>query len=66
MSGDSSPTHKIENIRSGISTTRDGGIIWTTERNDKRQVFKIDADGKANALTPENMNVRSVSLSIWL
>jgi dipeptidyl-peptidase-4 len=49
------------NIRSGISPTRDGGMIWIAERNDKRQAFKIESEGEVNALTPEHMNVRSVS-----
>jgi dipeptidyl-peptidase-4 len=49
------------NIRSGLSPTQDGGLIWSAERNDKRQVFKIDADGTINALTPENMNARSIA-----
>ena len=49
------------NIRGGISPTRDGGFIWTAERNDKRQVFKIDANGDAHTLTPETINARSVS-----
>ena len=48
------------NIGPSFTPTRDGGLIWTAERNDKRQVFKIEADGQVNALTPKNLNVRSV------
>lgn len=49
------------NIRSQLSPTQDGGLIWSAERNDKRQLFKINADGEINALTPENMNARSIA-----
>jgi len=49
------------NIRSNFSPTKDGGLIWTAERNDKRQIFKIDADGAVNALTPESINARGLS-----
>jgi dipeptidyl-peptidase-4 len=49
------------NIRSGISATRDGGITWTTQRNDKRQLFEIDTSGQITALTPPNLNARSIS-----
>jgi len=34
------------NIRSGISPTKDGGMIWSAERNDKRQLFKIEPEGQ--------------------
>jgi len=49
------------NIGTTMSATSDGGLIWTAERNDKRQLFEIDADGAITALTPENMNARSIS-----
>jgi len=49
------------NIRSGFRTTKDGGLIWSAERNDKRQIFKIEADGAVNALTPKSINARSLS-----
>jgi len=49
------------NIRSSLRATNDGGLIWTAERNDKRQVFKIDADGGVNALTPASINARGLS-----
>ena len=49
------------NIRSNLKATEDGGLIFTAERNDKRQVFKVGADGDVNALTPETLNVKSLS-----
>lgn len=49
------------NIRSRLAPTEDGGLIWSAERNDKRQLFKIADNGSINALTPENMNARSIS-----
>ena len=49
------------NIRSAFRATSDGGLIWSAERNDKRQIFKIDSDGDIKALTPENINARSLS-----
>jgi len=49
------------NIRSGLAPTKDGGLIWSAERNDKRQLFKISEDGAITALTPENMNARSIA-----
>ena len=49
------------NIRSQMSPTQDGGLIWLAERNDKRQLFKISEDQTITALTPENMNVRTIA-----
>ena len=49
------------NIRSGLAPTKDGGLIWSAERNDKRQLFKISEDGAITPLTPENMNARSIA-----
>ena len=49
------------NIRSGLSPTKDGGLIWSAERNDKRQVFQIDAEGSIRAMTPESINARSIA-----
>ncbi len=49
------------NIYNDMSPTQDGGLIWTAERNDKRQVFKIDADGIIKALTPEYLQAGSIA-----
>jgi len=49
------------NIRSNMRPTQDGGLIWSAERNDKRQIFKIDADGNIKALTPDSLNARTLS-----
>ena len=49
------------NIRSQMRPTETGGILWTAERNNFRQIFEIDADGTITALTPETMNVRGLA-----
>ena len=49
------------NIRSGLSSTKDGGLTWTSQRNDKRQLFEIKADGTVKALTPPNINADSIA-----
>ena len=49
------------NIRSGFSPTKDGGLTWTSQRNDKRQLFEIKADGTVKALTPPDINAGSVA-----
>lgn len=49
------------NIRSELAPTENGGLIWSSERNDKRQLFNIDADGAITALTPKDMNARSIA-----
>jgi len=41
--------------------TEDGGMLWSAERNDFRQIFKVDADGSINALTPETLNARRLN-----
>ena len=49
------------NIGPSFSATADGGLIWSAERKDKRQIFKINSNGEINSLTPEDINVRSLS-----
>ncbi|WP_409432483.1 DPP IV N-terminal domain-containing protein [Litorimonas sp. RW-G-Af-16] len=48
------------NIGTYLRATEDGGLLWTAERNDKRQLFKIAADGTINALTPESLMMRNM------
>ncbi len=48
------------NIGTTLRATQDGSLIWSAERNDKRQLFKIGADGDVTALTPDNLMVRSL------
>ncbi len=55
---DSSPTWL--NIGPSMRPTSDDGMIWSAERGDKRQIFKVDAEGGIKALTPDNLNARSL------
>jgi len=56
---DTSPTWL--NIGPSMQPTADGGIVWSAERNDLRQIFNIDAQGTAKALTPATLNARSLA-----
>jgi dipeptidyl-peptidase-4 len=49
------------NVRSQLTPTQDGGLIWSAERNDKRQLFKIDSEGAIRAMTPSSLNTRSIA-----
>jgi len=49
------------NIGPSFRAAKDGDLIWSAERNDKRQIFKIDAEGGIKALTPDIINARSLS-----
>lgn len=46
------------NIRSGFRATKDGELIFTAERNNKRQLFKVTKDKEIIALTPETLLTR--------
>ena len=48
------------NIDSDFHPTVDGGLLITSEQGDKRQLFKIAADGSAVALTPDTLLTRDV------
>lgn len=48
------------NIGTTLRAQSDGSLIWSAERNDKRQIFNIASDGEVSALTPESMNVQSL------
>ena len=48
------------NIGRTLKPTEDGGFIWSAQRNDKRQLFKVSNDGNVTALTPDNLMVRSL------
>jgi len=48
------------NIGTTLRATDDGGLIWSAERNDKRQLFKINAEGEAIALTPDTLMMRGL------
>jgi len=49
------------NIRSAMIPTETGGLLWTAERDNFRQIFEIDAQGAIKALTPETLNIRSLA-----
>jgi len=49
------------NIGPSMMPTEDGGMLWSAQRNNFRQIFKVDADGAIKALTPETLNVRSLA-----
>jgi dipeptidyl-peptidase-4 len=38
----------------------DGSLLWSAERNDKRQIFNIAPNGDVTALTPDTLNVQSL------
>lgn len=48
------------NIGASPRALSDDRLLWSAERNDKRQIFNIDANGDVTALTPENLNVQSL------
>lgn len=48
------------NIGPPMTATADGGMLWSAQRNDMRQLFEVGADGTIKALTPETLNARSV------
>lgn len=49
------------NIRSSYRALESGKLIYTAERNDKRQVFTLSPDGTETAITPETLLVNSLS-----
>lgn len=49
------------NIGPSMRATPDGGMIWSAQRGDMRQVFNVDANGEIKALTPADLNARSVA-----
>ena len=49
------------NIRSNYSALESGALLYTAERNDKRQVFTLSAEGVETAITPNDLMVNSLS-----
>jgi len=49
------------NIRSGYRALENGNLIYTAERNDKRQVFTLAPDGTETAITPDTLLVNSMN-----
>lgn len=41
--------------------TEDGGMLWSAQRNNLRQIFKVSADGGITALSPETLNARNLN-----
>ncbi len=49
------------NIRSSYRALGNGNLIYTAERNDKRQVFTLAPDGTETAISPEGLLVNSLN-----
>ncbi|MEP6342636.1 MAG: DPP IV N-terminal domain-containing protein [Maricaulaceae bacterium] len=49
------------NIRSDYTALKNGDLLYTAERNDKRQVFRLSPDGRETAISPDNLLVNSLS-----
>jgi len=49
------------NIRTGYRALENGHLIYTAERNDKRQVLTLSPDGVETAVTPDNLLVNSLN-----
>lgn len=48
------------NIGTDLRAEADGSLLWSAERNNLRQIFRIGTEGDIKALTPENMNVHNL------
>ncbi len=59
LNTESSPTWL--NIRSSYRALENGHLIYTAERNDKRQVFTLSPDGVETAVTPDSLLVNSLN-----
>lgn len=48
------------NIGASPRPLPDGSLMWSAQRNDKRQIFKISGDEDVTPLTPANLNVNDL------
>lgn len=48
------------NIGPSMQPTSDGGMIWSAQRNNFRQIFNVNAEGAIRPLTPENLNANTL------
>ena len=48
------------NIGDTLKSLDNGHVIWSAQRNDKRQIFEISDEGAIEALTPEDLNVHDL------
>ncbi|WP_416878114.1 DPP IV N-terminal domain-containing protein [Litorimonas sp.] len=48
------------NIGTDLRAEKDGSLLWSAERNNLRQIFRIGTEGEIKALTPETMNVHNL------
>lgn len=48
------------NIGTDLRTEKDGSLLWSAERNNLRQIFRIGSEGEIMALTPDTMNVHNL------
>ena len=49
------------NIRSNYTALKNGDLLYTAERNDKRQVFRLSPDGHETAISPDNLLVNALN-----
>ncbi len=56
---DTSPTWL--NIGTDLKSLENGDMLWSSERHDKRQLFKISEAGAAMAITPETIMVNDLN-----
>lgn len=49
------------NIRTGFRRLKQGGIMFTAEQSDLRQVFTLSDEGKLTAITPDTMRVAGIN-----
>jgi len=49
------------NIRPFYKTLKDGSWLWTSERDGKRQLFRIRSNGEFSAITPDSHLVNSIA-----
>ena len=48
------------NIGTDLRTEKDGSLLWSAQRNNLRQIFRIGTEGDIAALTPETLNVHNL------
>lgn len=48
------------NIGNDLKSQPDGSLLWSAERNNLRQIFKIETQGEITAITPETLNVHNL------
>lgn len=49
------------NVGTDFKALQDGSLLWSSEMNGKRQIYKISSTGKAVPITPENVLVNGLN-----